>query len=481
VTGDDTVVEGTPYTLHLGELVDPGSDLGVIPVLEYVVDWGDGSVETFTSGGDVQHSFVDGLFNNLVSVDVITAGGTFVDVAQLDVQVLNAAPEITGLSLSVAGLPDLNGDNVVNIYDISIVSSSYGADPASNPLYAAADLNGDGMIDMADINIVLGAYGQTVTPSPAQEVGVGTFAAGGTAYVEGLFSDLGLVDAHDVSIDWGDGTTTVASVTQGAGEGSFFGRHTYTQGGVFKVTVTVSDSEDEGTAATLAYVTGVAVHDGLLHIVGTGGGDSVTVTRNASDPDMIDVNASFLAGGARTFALAGLTGAVVFAGDGDDDVTVDDDIVLPFLLVGGGGDDDLAGGAGDDVLIGGANDDDLAGGGGDDLLIGGANDDDLAGGEGNDALVGGANDDDLDGGAGNDGAFFNGDAADYDVDNNSVDAVMPGLDGDNRISRVEDILFEDSADSLTPGANPWAEELIARLKGPAQDVDEDDVAWLIFD
>jgi hypothetical protein len=468
ISGAAAAVEGTPYTLTLGSLVDPGSDTGTVPVLEYVVDWGDGTVDSYTAAGEVEHRFVDGAFDNRVSVDVVTAAGTLVDAASLTVQVANAAPELTALDVGVAALPDLNGDSVVDIFDASIVASSFGGVPASNPLIAAADLNGDGAVDFDDLNIIMAAYGQS---GPAVEPGGGPVAAGGTAIVEGRIADLGVADTHEVLVDWGDGTTTVASVQQGNGEASFFARHTYAQAGVYKVAATVADSGgDTDVAETAALVTGAAVHDGVLHIVGTGDDDTITVTRNLSDParERVDVSASFL-GGTMTFDVDGLAGAVVFAGDGADTVTVEEDVTLPFLIAGGRGNDVLRAGGGDDVLLGNEGEDVLEGGGGSDLLIGGAGEDEV------------------DGGADDDTVFFDGDASAYTVTpgaggTTTVTAIAPSTGGEDEVDQVEEILFEDSDPVAPPAAaNPWAEDVIARLVGPAEDVDETDAYWLLFD
>jgi hypothetical protein len=488
LSGADTAVEGTPYTLDLGELLDPGSDLGVIPVREYLVNWGDGSVvESVIDATTVRHTFADGLFNYLISVDVVTVdGSTLVDAAQLRVEITNAAPQANVMAVVEAPLPDLNGDNIISFLDISLLASNFGKDPASSAQAAAADLNGDGAIDFTDYRMLISSFGQSVVPTSEainDEPSVGTLAAGGTAYIEGTFTDLGVTDTHEALIDWGDGTTTVASLRQGSGEGDFFGRHTYTQAGVFKVSVTVADNDtDADVVETIAYLRGAAIHDGVLHIVGTEGDDDITITRNVANPDFIDVSASFLAGGIQSFDTSVLSGAVVFAGDGKDTVTVADDVHLPFMISGGGGNDTLTAGGGSSVLIGGDGEDTLRGGAAADLLIGGADNDVLAGGGGNDVLVGGGDEDTLDGGADDDTALFDGDAASYSVDAAAATVTLDALlDEDTRVD-IEDILFEDSSDDIASlAANPWADDVIARLKGSAKDVDAEQAVWLLFE
>ena len=463
VSGDPEALEGTPYTLTLGELTESGPGGSVIPVSEYVVHWGDGSVETFTSAGPVQHTFEDGVFNNIIRVDVVTATDTWEDIARLPLTVLNAAPEITSLTVRDAPLPDLNGDNVINFADISIVTGSYGRDPSTDRLIAAADLNGDGVVDMSDVMAIFPLNGTAITPIPAL-TGVGSVAEGGTAFIEGTFTDLGVADSHEALIDWGDGTTTVASVSATVnGEGSFFGRHTYGVAGIYEVTVTLADYDDGAdTIETVAYVTGAAVHDGVLHIVGTGIGDVVGIVDNAVT-GTVDVTANFLIG-TRSYDPAGLSGVVVYTGEGNDVVDVADGVTLPLLMLGGAGSDTLNGGGADDVIIGGPGADSVSGGSGNDLLFGGAD---------NDALNGGGDDDT---------AIYARPSSEYDPANLAqVSSLNPAHAGTDSLAEVEHLIFDETDDSFFSSANPWADDVVARLKGPATEIDERDSNWLLFD
>jgi len=54
---------------------------------------------------------------------------------------------------------DLNGDNTVNVTDLSILLSNYGS---SN---TAADINSDGTVNILDLSILLSHYGQNYTPA----------------------------------------------------------------------------------------------------------------------------------------------------------------------------------------------------------------------------------------------------------------------------------------------------------------------------
>ena len=62
--------------------------------------------------------------------------------------------------------PDLNNDGVVNILDISLVGSCFGADLATNPQCEIADVDGDGDVDMDDLMVVVAAFGQEFDVTP---------------------------------------------------------------------------------------------------------------------------------------------------------------------------------------------------------------------------------------------------------------------------------------------------------------------------
>lgn len=78
----------------------------------------------------------------------------------------------------------------------------------------------------------------------------------GEAYVlTALFSDVGLDDTHLALINWGDGTITPGLIDELAG--TVTGSHTYTNAGIYEVTVTVSDN-DGGINSDFAFFTVVS-------------------------------------------------------------------------------------------------------------------------------------------------------------------------------------------------------------------------------
>jgi len=98
---------------------------------------------------------------------------------------------------------------------------------------------------------------------------------------------------------------------------------------------------------------------------------------------------------------------------------------------GSDGDDTLDGQSGDDILEGGAGNDTLLGGGDDDRLAGGAGDDLVSGGIGFDTLVLEGNLADYTFIANNDGTF-------------TVQDILPGRDGTDTISEIEQVAFADA-------------------------------------
>src|SRR5262249_30567287 len=62
-----SVNEGAAYTLTLGAVTDPGTD----SVTQYIVHWGDGSSDTYTTAGAKTHAYADGPATRAITVDLV--------------------------------------------------------------------------------------------------------------------------------------------------------------------------------------------------------------------------------------------------------------------------------------------------------------------------------------------------------------------------------------------------------------------------
>ena len=56
-------------------------------------------------------------------------------------------------------LGDINGDGIVDIYDLILVASAYGSTPADPNWNPDSDINGDFAVDIYDLILVAAQYG----------------------------------------------------------------------------------------------------------------------------------------------------------------------------------------------------------------------------------------------------------------------------------------------------------------------------------
>lgn len=124
--------------------------------------------------------------------------------------------------------------------------------------------------------------------------------------------------------------------------------------------------------------TATALFRGTLYVGGTGGPDTITVTRQGS----------WVVAGGQWFAAAAVQRLVISGGSGDDVIVNDTD--LPAVIYGGAGHDTVHGGRGRDVIYGGHGNDTIYGGPGDDVIYGGSGRNLIDGGPGNNFIVNGS-------------------------------------------------------------------------------------------
>jgi Ca2+-binding RTX toxin-like protein len=212
------------------------------------------------------------------------------------------------------------------------------------------------------------------------------------------FTDVGVLDKHTASVDWGDDTTTTpATIAEpaGAAPGGVSAAHAYSAPGLYTVTFVVRD-DDGGVSRSSTVVRVAAVESKpvelradpgypgktALYVLGTAGNDSVQVspsaTAGAVDVVLNGVNFGPFAPTSRIVIYGGAgndlvqaTGAVnvvtwMYGEDGNDALNLGNGGGFAF---GGDGNDQINGGSGRDVLVGGEGADRIVSNPGDDILI----------------------------------------------------------------------------------------------------------------
>jgi PKD repeat protein len=87
--------------------------------------------------------------------------------------------------------------------------------------------------------------------------------------ITGHFTDPGTLDTHTASIDWGDETSSSATVSETNGAGTATASHFYSVPGVYSILLTVTD--DDGDGSSMEYSMYIVVYDPEGGFV-TGGG-----------------------------------------------------------------------------------------------------------------------------------------------------------------------------------------------------------------
>jgi PKD repeat protein len=109
VSGAPQIEEGEVYTLTLGDVVDPGDDT----VAQYIVRWGDGTENVYTSGGPVTHVYRNTVGRKTIRVLLVDEDGVHPLAGQHAVLVTGAA--IVDRTLFLFGSDD---DDHVTIHKV---------------------------------------------------------------------------------------------------------------------------------------------------------------------------------------------------------------------------------------------------------------------------------------------------------------------------------------------------------------------------
>jgi hypothetical protein len=291
------------------------------------------------------------------------------------------------------GSPHTTVDLVVGSRSFSIMHQYLDDNPTATPLdnytIHVTLTDDDGLTDEDSTVITV----ENVDPVIVDFVSDATFEdkgkEGEPVNILANFTDVGTQDTHTAVVDWGDGSPLEnVTVNQGAGFGTVTGSHAYAAGGIYTITVLLTD-DDTGTAqsSTIAVITGIGLNNGILYIIGSAEDDRVSV--NQTGPGLLKARASFIPEVFRTFNVADIDKIISYLCTGDDYLTISSQVKLPAIIHGDGGNDHLIAGGGSTVLLGGDGDDRLVGQRGRNILIGGAGIDRLTGGTDDDVLIGG--------------------------------------------------------------------------------------------
>ena len=274
----------------------------------------------------------------------------------------------------------------------------------------------DNQTGTASSSVVVSNMAPVITSLTNSSPNVAMSGIGQAVTVSGAFTDVGTRDTYTATINWGNGVTTTGVVTTIAGVGTITGSYAYPAGGLYTITVTLTD-DDSGQIiqTTSTAIVGVGLVGSTLYVIGGNGNDEVEIeTSGGSSPRLVvEFELNDRDQPDQSFLVSQVQNIVILLAGGNDEAKIESDVTAPALIDGGAGNDRLAAGSGNTTLLGGTGDDRLDGGSGVNRLEGGDGNDSLYGRSGNDTLLGNSGNDRLDGGDGND--------------------VLDGGDGDDRL------------------------------------------------
>jgi hypothetical protein len=300
------------------------NDNGVYVVRGRVTDK-DGGYEEYTTDVEVY---------NVAPTARLVTSGTMLEGSAVTVRLEGVAdPSAADLAAGMTYSFDMDNDGVFEVSGSSPTLTRAFANEGSYLVRARVTDKDGGSTTYCQVIKVLNAAptlsGLTTTAST-----IGSAKQGSVVSLTGSFADPGVLDTHTAVIDWGDGTTSAASMKESGGKGTLSGTHVYPVGGIYNVTVRLVDnaaSPGVATAGTKAYITGVGLLNGVLYVVGTNTGDRVTV--DSTNKGMIKIKTDLLTQD-PSFSAASVREVQCWLGAGSDKLDTKGTLTAPVYLNG---------------------------------------------------------------------------------------------------------------------------------------------------
>jgi len=303
VTANDAEIDENGVATVTGTITDPGT----LDTFTAVIDWGEGSPESFTypagtTSYSETHQYLDDDPTSTASDDytvtvTVTDDDGGAGTATATVTVNNVAPVVTandteidenGVAIVTGTITDPGTlDTFTAVIDWgegSPESFTYPAGTTSysethqylddNPTGTVSDdytvtvtvTDDDGGVGTTDATVTVNNLDPVVTDLDMDQPNE-QFVLPGVheLHFTGVFTDVGTQDTHTATWDWGDGSPIESGViVEAAGSGSVTGAHTYSTPGDYTVLLTVTD--DDTGQGTMTYDVHVVDVDEALEI-----------------------------------------------------------------------------------------------------------------------------------------------------------------------------------------------------------------------
>ena len=263
---------GGPYVFTEGtegNLNGTGSnDDNQVVTYQWDLDYDGQTFDVDLTGVEPPVTFKDDMVGQTIALRVIDDADQISEIDTATLTVINADPTadiaelptdvLEGHTVTMTGLVDDLGDEDTHEFDWTItlggiqVATGTGENfsfvPQEDGVYDVTltvtdDDGGDATV--TDTVTILNADPEAgnVSLTPTVTVDGQTLIESDQAVtLSGSFTDPGSLDTHTVSIDWGDGTTSDATVDQDAG--TYQAVHTYASSGPYAIVATVTDDEN---------------------------------------------------------------------------------------------------------------------------------------------------------------------------------------------------------------------------------------------